>query len=50
MVRLEKIERKPFSRKGGWLKGPDLPDSFFFDPLPDELALWNGEGPEAVEL
>jgi prevent-host-death family protein len=32
----------------GVLKGKlDVPDSFFFDPLPDdELALWDGEGDE----
>jgi prevent-host-death family protein len=32
----------------GMFKGKlTLPDSFFFDPLPeDELALWNGDGPE----
>ena len=36
--------RKP--RVPGRLKGKlDLPDSFFFDPLPDEeLKLWSGEG------
>jgi prevent-host-death family protein len=37
-------KRKP--RTPGRLKGQlDLPDSFFFDPLPeDELKLWSGEG------
>lgn len=47
---LVKPERRP--RTGGWLKGiaEPLPDSFFFDPLPDdELALWNGEGPDSVD-
>lgn len=36
--------RKP--RVPGALKGKlDLPDSFFFNPLPEnELKLWNGEG------
>ena len=36
--------RKP--RVPGRLRGQlDLPDSFFFDPLPeDELKLWSGEG------
>jgi prevent-host-death family protein len=38
------------ARKRGYgiLKGKlELPDSFFFDPLPeDELALWYGEGKE----
>ena len=50
VVRLMPIAPACRDRKGGWLKGPDLPSSFFFDPLPDdELALWNGEGPDAVE-
>lgn len=32
-------------RRKGMLKGLKVPDSFFFDPLPeDELRLWNGEG------
>jgi prevent-host-death family protein len=33
-------------RRPGRLKGtfPELPDSFFFDPLPDEeLKLWEGQ-------
>ena len=36
--------RKP--RVPGRLEGQlDLPDSFFFDPLPaDELKVWSGEG------
>lgn len=36
--------RKP--RVPGRLKGKlDIPDAFFFDPLPeDELKLWSGEG------
>lgn len=30
-------------RKPGGLKGLNLPDSFFFDPLPeDELKAWEG--------
>ena len=35
-------------RGRGILKGKlDLPDSFFFDPLPeDELVLWEGGKPE----
>jgi antitoxin (DNA-binding transcriptional repressor) of toxin-antitoxin stability system len=34
----------PFRRKPGMLKGQArVPDSFFFDPLPeDELKLWEG--------
>jgi hypothetical protein len=35
------------NRQFGVLKGkiPDLPDEFFFDPLPEEeLRLWEGEG------
>lgn len=35
-----KEPRKPGRFKGVW---PDLPDSFFFDPLPEEeLRLWEG--------
>jgi prevent-host-death family protein len=50
VARLEPLERKTGKRglagimKGKW---PDLPDSFFFDPLPeDELRLWEGRGSE----
>jgi len=33
-------QRVPGLMKGKW---PDLPDSFFFDPLPEEeLKLWEG--------
>ncbi len=51
VVRLEPVVRKRIDRTPGWLKNaPPLPDAFFFDPLPDdELALWNGEGPELSE-
>lgn len=36
----KKPPRKPGRLKGKW---PDLPDSFFFDPLPEEeLRLWEG--------
>lgn len=36
----KKEPRKPGRMKGVW---PDLPDSFFFDPLPEEeLRLWEG--------
>ena len=53
VVKLVPVERKRCDRKPGWLKGivEPPPDSFFFDPLPDnELALWNGEKPERFEL
>jgi prevent-host-death family protein len=34
-------------RLGLWSHIPPPPDSFFFDPLPeDELRLWEGEGDE----
>ena len=30
-------------------KYPDIPDAFFFDPLPeDELKLWEGESDDPV--
>jgi prevent-host-death family protein len=47
VARLEPIERKNMKRRFGMLKGkiPDLPDEFFFAPLPEEeLRLWEGEG------
>ena len=47
VARLTRIEPKALKRCFGMLKGkiPDLPDEFFFDPLPeDELRLWEGEG------
>jgi antitoxin (DNA-binding transcriptional repressor) of toxin-antitoxin stability system len=52
VVRLALIAAKVPDRAPGRLKGliEPLPDSFFFDPLPeDELALWNGEGPDVFE-
>jgi len=40
-----KTKRVPGAMKGIW---PDLPDAFFFDPLPEEeLAAWEG-GPDEV--
>ena len=45
VVRLAPVTRKPHGRVFGAMKEkwPDLPDSFFFDPLPeDELRLWEG--------
>jgi len=36
----KKPDRVPGRLKGKW---PELPDSFFFDPLPEEeLRLWEG--------
>ena len=47
VVRLTPVaDRKP-RRVFGAMKDrlPDLPDSFWFDPLPEEeLRLWEGEG------
>ena len=45
VVRLAPVTLKPHGRVFGAMKGkwPDLPDSFFFDPLPeDEMRLWEG--------
>jgi prevent-host-death family protein len=45
VVRLAPVgEPKANRRKPGYLKGlPPIPDSFFFDPLPEEeLRLWEG--------
>ena len=44
VVRLDPITPKTIRRDPGFLKG-SIPDSFFFDPLPEEeLALWEGSG------
>lgn len=42
VVRLTKIKAKRKARQPGfWAGMPDLPNSFFFDPLPDdELENW----------
>lgn len=50
VVRLQLVD-KPKGRRGlaGIMKDrwPDLPDAFFFDPLPEEeLKLWEGRGEE----
>jgi prevent-host-death family protein len=50
VARLEPILKRQGKRMAGMLKGkiPDLPDEFFFEPLPEEeLRLWEGddEGP-----
>lgn len=49
VVRLQPLARKPAGKRGlaGVMKDkwPSLPDSFFFDPLPEEeLRLWEGRG------
>jgi prevent-host-death family protein len=47
VVRLQPVEAPKMRRKAGVLKDvwPSIPDSFFFDPLPeDELKLWEGGG------
>ncbi len=46
VVRLEPIAKKKGKRVPGLSKGkiPDLPDEFFFEPLPEEeLRAWEGE-------
>ena len=44
VVRLDPIAPTTIKREPGFLKG-SIPDSFFFDPLPEEeLALWEGSG------
>ena len=51
VVRLQLVTPKAEPRKPGRLMGiPPLPDSFFFDPLPeDELRLWEGHGPDPMD-
>ncbi len=51
VVRLVAMTTRSEPRRGGWLKGiPPLPDSFFFDPLPEEeLRLWEGRGPDPMD-
>ena len=46
VVRLAPVAKASPRRKAGFLKHlPPIPDSFFFDPLPeDELKLWEGRG------
>jgi antitoxin (DNA-binding transcriptional repressor) of toxin-antitoxin stability system len=47
VIRLTPIQSGKRKPTFGMLKGkiPDLPDEFFFDPLPEEeLRLWGGEG------
>jgi prevent-host-death family protein len=48
VARLTGVGRPPAGKRGiaGSMKGkwPDLPDAFFFDPLPEEeLRAWEGE-------
>ena len=46
VARLMPVLHKKKRPPAGFLKGKvSIPDSFFFDPLPeDELKLWSGEG------
>ncbi len=46
VARLEPLFKKKGKRVPGLLKGkvPELPDAFFFEPLPEEeLRAWEGE-------
>ncbi len=45
LVKIEAPEAVPFQRKpGGWPGLGDIPDSVWFDPLPDdELDAWEGK-------
>ena len=47
VVKLTPVATQAPRRKFGAMKGkwPDIPDSFWFDPLPEEeLKLWEGGG------
>ena len=50
VVRLTPLKTPAKRRVPGRLKGiPRLPDSFFFDPLPEEeLRLWEGDEPNPI--
>ena len=50
VVRLQPVVNPKRRPQFGALKGKlDIPDSFFFDPLPqDELRLWEGGGEDSV--
>jgi prevent-host-death family protein len=53
VVRVVAVKAVPKKKRAaGAMKGiwPDLPDAFFFDPLPEEeLAAWEGgDGPDEV--
>lgn len=45
LVKIEEIQQTPFKRQpGGWPVTGDIPDSVWFDPLPEnELELWEGK-------
>lgn len=51
VVRLAPVKPRTEGRRGGWLKGlPPIPDSVFFDPMPEEeLRLWEGHGPDPMD-
>lgn len=52
VVRLERVGPPRPQRVPGRLKGivSSPPDSFFFDPMPeDELALWEGRGDDVID-
>lgn len=51
VVRLAPVKPGVPGRVGGWLKGlPPIPDSVFFDPMPeDELRLWEGHGRDPMD-
>jgi len=46
VAQLTALAQKKVTRKAGLLKGKyNLPDAFFFDPLPEEeLKFWEGAG------
>ncbi len=51
VARLAPPDSNTMKRCFGMLKGkiPNLPDEFFFDPLPEEeLRLWEGEGEDPL--
>jgi prevent-host-death family protein len=47
VVKLTPVPKVKKRRAPGFLKGVEIPDAFFFDPLPEEeLRAWEGDDDE----
>ncbi len=50
-VRLQPLSKRSHNRRPGRLAGLQIPDAFFFDPLPEaELRLWEGRGDDEASF